>query len=186
MTKVYPSEKLRKRYVDTHWGLSAKRVRDIDDSRLPAELCAMGKLLGFILKDHEGESELNFTAKSDCTLTFDLKKSQTLYCILGKSAQRELKQMYKEIDELVMPLGRLSKEVGGRQAGFHCPSVQVKPLGEIYQVYYKTNKKGDGMSTYVHTFAEEGGTFPFLAVAADGTLWLAGGSYTVPDGGITN
>jgi hypothetical protein len=181
-----PSKELTQRYIDTHWGLSTSRVRDIDDSRLPAELCAMGQLLGFILKDREGESELNFTAKSDCTLVFDLKKSQTLYCILGRSAQRELKAMYKEIDEPTIPLGRLSKEVGGRQASFRCPSVHVKPLGEVYQVYYKTNKKGDGMSTYVHTFAEEGGVFPMLGVAKDGTIWLAGGSYHVPDGGITN
>jgi hypothetical protein len=64
--------------------------------------------------------------------------------------------------------------------------VQVKFLGEAKKVYYATHKQGDGPSTYVHTLGEEGGNCAYLAVSKDGNLWLAGGSYTIPDGGITN
>ena len=53
-------------------------------------------------------------------------------------------------------------------------------LGELREVTYRTSKRGDGLSDYVHEFE---GRRPTLAFGPGG-LVVVGGSYRVRDGGI--
>ena len=60
-------------------------------------------------------------------------------------------------------------------------------LGELVAVEYSTNKKGDGPSVYHHSFGEEGGRKPRLAVDPESRdLHIVGGSYTVEERGIVD
>lgn len=180
-------KKLRDCYRDKHWGIEGSKVIHVNDSRLPDFLCEMGELLEFGMTEGNQEYRLDFSTMGRCSLSFDLFRSQTLYCTLTAKAKRELKRLYGDSSFFPpMSLNALCKEIGGRQARYKCPRVTVTPLGSANDVLYRTTKKGDGTSVYHHTFGEEGGICPYLGVAKDGTLWFAGGSYTVPDGGITN
>lgn len=61
------------------------------------------------------------------------------------------------------------------------PEVAVK-LGTLEGVIYRTNKRGDGMTSYVHEFE---GRKPSLLMDIDNKkLHIAGGSYGVIDDGI--
>jgi hypothetical protein len=60
-------------------------------------------------------------------------------------------------------------------------------LGRLESITYSTNKRGDGPSDYVHTFGEEGGRKPRLAVDAETRdLVIVGGDYTVEPRGIVD
>lgn len=60
-------------------------------------------------------------------------------------------------------------------------------LGTLEEVTYSTHKRGDGPSRYVHSFGEEGGQKPDLAVDVDTRdLVLVGGDYTVEPRGIVD
>lgn len=64
------------------------------------------------------------------------------------------------------------------------PRVLVK-LGTLAEIAYSTNKRGDGPSTYVHSFGEGGGRRPSLAMDVDsGRLHIVGGTYRVKREGI--
>jgi hypothetical protein len=60
-------------------------------------------------------------------------------------------------------------------------------LGRLESVVYSTNKKGDGPSHYEHSFGEEGGAKPRLAVDAETRdLVIVGGDYDVQARGIVD
>jgi hypothetical protein len=60
-------------------------------------------------------------------------------------------------------------------------------LGQLVAVEYSTTKKGDGPSIYHHTFGEEGGRRPVLAVdPRTRDLHVVGGDYTVEGRGIVD
>jgi hypothetical protein len=60
-------------------------------------------------------------------------------------------------------------------------------LGELESVTYATDKEGDGHSSYVHEFGEEGGRRPRLAVDVDTRdLVIVGGDYDVQRRGIVD
>jgi hypothetical protein len=60
-------------------------------------------------------------------------------------------------------------------------------LGRLESIEYSTEKQGDGPSTYVHKFGEEGGRRPHLAVdPKTRDLVILGGDYTVEPRGIVD
>lgn len=179
------SKALSDKYREVHWGIEGSKVWEVDDPRLPDELCEMGKLKGFVVIDDDGEMEIEFKGKS-CSLTFTLEASERVYPLLDARTRREMKALYDETDSPLYQLSQVADHAGGRQAGYAYPNVRVKVLGELHQVYYHTNKKGDGPSLYVHEFGEDSGIKPYLCVSSDGWLWVAGGNFTVPEGGITD
>ncbi len=80
----------------------------------------------------------------------------------------------------------------GRKAK-HARRVRVSPrprslatLGKLVAVTYAT-KKGDETAHWEHTFGEEGGRRPVLAVDPDtNRLHIVGGDYRVEDRGIVD
>jgi len=54
-----------------------------------------------------------------------------------------------------------------------------------FYVYF-TDKKGDGPNEYIHRSGEDSGKRPWLTIDESGRFWVAGGNYSVPDGGITD
>jgi hypothetical protein len=113
--------------------------------------------------------------------------SQRLYLLLSPSTRRDVAQTLWEPGEATMPLGELAEHVGGIHGDADdYPDIDVQPLGRIFYMSYFTHKQGDDpASIYIHRMGEEGGIEPILAVSEDGRLWIAGGSYTCPDPGIT-
>lgn len=86
------------------------------------------------------------------------------------------------------PLCEVSALHGGRAAEGDERNAEVCILGELAWVMYLTDKKGDGVSEYVHGMGTEGRLKPhrpLLCVAPDGSLWLAGGNYEVKSVGIS-
>jgi hypothetical protein len=122
-------------------------------------------------------------------LAFTTDTAERLYLSLPPELKREnAKHLVKQGEDWIT-LDQAAQEAGGRQARWGYPLVKVQVLGECTHIVYATNKKGDGPSEYVHEFAEEGTTqscCPLLCVSQDGRLWLAGGSASVPDEGITD
>lgn len=60
-------------------------------------------------------------------------------------------------------------------------------LGTLEAVTYATHKRGDGPSSYVHEFGEEGGKRPSLAVdVRNKKLHIIGGDYRVESRGIVD
>lgn len=115
--------------------------------------------------------------------------SQRLYLNLSRSSRRDAKGLWKP-GAPTFSLFDLAKQAGGRHGKRDdYPNVRVQPLGVLYFVSYFTLKEDEGdepsPSIYIHRMGEEGGVEPILAVDRQGHLWIAGGSYTVPVGGIT-
>lgn len=185
------------RYVSSHWGMPLQRVLDHPDPDLPSVLVGMGKLIELHYQHpnkyqpppyEEGcdDCDAVITFPTGCILAFDNTKTQRLYAILTPEAQAGVCQRY--------PVGRsaplledVAHSVGARQNRFRgSPVVRVNPIGLVTHVVYRTNKKGDGLSEYIHRFGEEKGPPPLLCSDVKGRLWFAGGSYSVPDEGITD
>ncbi len=122
-------------------------------------------------------------------LSFDIDHpSQRLYINLSPSSRRDAAKHLWRKGEPSYSLFDLAKAVGGRHAQRDdYPDVDVQPIGKLYFVTYYTHKKGDDPpSKYIHRMGEEGGIEPVLAVSKDGHLFIAGGSYTCPNPGITH
>ena len=101
--------------------------------------------------------------------------------------QKEMKtKLYLRNPSSKYSLAEVAESVGGRHATDDYPDIQVLPIGIMTHVVYATEKKGDGMSFYIHHMGEESGIQPALAVDSRGRLWVAGGNYTSPTPGITD
>jgi hypothetical protein len=153
----------------------------------------MGKLkeLGVTPEDATKPYALDFPNYEETSLAFSQGKDQRLYNVVPPDVQRALKRGYWKAGEPTVRLGEVNKLTGGRQDKFRCPAIQVQVLGRCNYVIYQTRKlddfKKDGQaSNYIHEFGEESGILPYLCIADDGTLWFAGGNYSVLDGGIAD
>ena len=114
---------------------------------------------------------------------------QRLYVHLSPSSQDDARDLWQE-GEPTFSLYEMARIAGGRHAKRDdYPDVRVQPLGVLYYASYFTLKEDEegepDPSIYIHRMGEEGGIEPILAVSSDGNLWICGGSYTVPVGGIT-
>ncbi len=179
-SKKLPTDPVR-RYKSSHWGNPSTKIYDIKDPDLPDELVKMGDLLEIKVKG--GATIDAFTPK--CLLAFSPRLDERMYNILTKKCQKGMKRLINPKREWVS-LTDAADQVGGRQADFTYPPIEIQVLGEVVHLVYHTDKVGDGPSDYIHTMGEESGVMPLLGVDRDGRLWYAGGDYSVPDEGITN
>lgn len=123
-------------------------------------------------------------------------KTQALYACLTDDTLKRLKKRYINPRDGWVDLRAQAKAWGGkRNRRISYPAnVPVQVLGEAAFVIYKTEKGApgiseygvDGESEYIHPFGDEGGHRPLLTIAPDGALWLVGGDYVVPPGGVGN
>ena len=115
---------------------------------------------------------------------------QRLYLHLSPGSRKDVRKLWRP-GAPTFTLHELAKAAGGRHAKTddYPRGVKVQPLGLLYFTSYFTLKEDDegnpSPSIYIHRMGEEGGIEPVLAVSSDGNLWICGGSYTVPEGGIT-
>ena len=192
---------LKQLYADWHWGLPAGKIVTIDDPLYPDRLVECGRLHYLYvdidgkpkkrpkkqtLKDPNGyEIEIEDRHKDSSFLGFDPDHPhQRLYIVLPRVEREAAKAAFWDPGNATT-LSALARKVGGRHARDDYPKLRVTPIGTLLFVVYHTAKKGDGESSYIHEMGEEGGIPPVLAVDSTGRLWIAGGSYTCPEPGIT-
>ena len=180
------------RYTSSHWGIEPSKVYEIDDERLPDELTEMGKLVELGVEvERDGDlwlQPIKFKIKDTNIVAFDNGDAERLYLALDKQTLKSNRR-FRAPRVSYKSLHSIAKKVGGRQADYPHPDVKVQAIGPLVNIVYSTHKKGDGPSHYIHTFGkdEDGETdLPWLCIDKKGNLWLAGGGYTVPDGGITD
>lgn len=133
--------------------------------------------------------KLGYRNSNECHLCFDINHpNHRLYFILNGSAREKFKhELLKDnpYAEVRLPDLALQTE-NGKHATDDYFDIDVHPVGIITHLVYATDKKGDGMSFYIHEMGEESGIQPALAVSSDGNIWFAGGDYHSPIQGITN
>ena len=155
------------RYKKWHWGNDATMEIEWEDPDVPGVMVGIGNLHELHVKPlgSEKTDELVMQDGSTEWIAFDPKHPyERLYLLLSKDVQA----------------------AGGKQAKHPYPDVEVQPVGELTHVVYYTDKKGDGLSQYIHEFGEESGILPLLAADRTGRLWIAGGNMTSPYAGITD
>ena len=147
----------------------------------------MGKLVQlYIVGDNGEQQHLEFPVGSHLGVELGHPVDR-LHLITPPAHRAEVRRLYNEQRAASRPLGDWARAAGGKQARYAYPNYSAVPLGPVSHIIYATDKRGDGYSHYIHEFSEEShGPLPYLAADADGRLWLVGGSYTVPEGGITD
>ena len=176
------------RFESSHWGV--KPNRRWHDPDFNGELVEMGKLIELWV---DGKPLVKFPKSRQGDrppiLAFTTDTAERLYISLPAELKRENARHLIDPRGEWVSLTMVAREAGGRQARWDYPALEVQVLGDCTHVVYATNKKGDGPSEYVHRFSEEDTAqsfVPILCISRDGRLWLAGGSYSVPDPGITD
>lgn len=185
---------LVKDYVKKHWGEPPDFIYEHPDPRLPPHLVEMGKLqeieCDVIGEDgrKDGRLHLDFPDDDRCILGYD-PKTHRLYCAYPDYLHKEIKRDLWLHDEPSIRLATLAGRLDRR--GRHArkgraayPKVKVQSLGPCVYVVYWTHKRGHGPSRYIHHLGENSGIRPDLCVSSDGSLWFAGGNYTVERHGI--
>ena len=137
--------------------------------------------------EDEGIAELWFSTKAGAhSIISFTPASEMLHLALSSEDMRQMKHYFR--DTYVYSLETTAQIRGGRAAEGDVRQVEVALLGELAWVMYRTDKKGDGISDYVHGMGTEGrlpALRPYLCIAADGSLWIAGGNYEVKTEGIS-
>jgi len=177
------SHKAAKRYESSHWGIPPEKVYEIDDPDLPPHVIEMGKLHSLEVVTQDGDA---FTIEfpEGCHLVFSPSKDERLYCVLTPGMERWCRDHLVVKGEPWYWLHEIAANAPGRQNGWTWHRVQCQALGWLDKCLYVTEKKGDGLSTYVHALGEESGKQPLLCVDKRGKLWIAGGNYKIPSAGI--
>ena len=193
------------RFKRWHWGKDSTHEIDINDDRFPKNMIGIGRLMELRFDRPEIRSnpsgsivenpmsiEIDEDSINDCYVVFDHDHPKDrIYIILNPSSKKDLKLVYKDLDDKPILLNDLAINIGGWHGDMQdYPEVKVKPLGYLSDLAYYTHKVGDddGIgSGYIHKMGEEkGGVEPIIAVSSDGNLWIVGGSYYCPYAGITN
>ena len=184
-----------KRYESFHWGNPARKVIRVPDDLVP-DCTQMGPLAQLYVQTLAGEAAvLGFP--ENCHAAFDpAHAGERIHLVCTAAKRRETAALFAEAVDAgakAETLGAIARRAGGRQAEHPYPRLRAIDLGIVTDIVYgPTDKKGDGLSEYIHHFGVEGdeahvvgGIQPRLAADEDGRLWLVGGDYTVPDEGIT-
>ena len=188
------------RFKNFHWGIPHTHIVQIKDNRFPEHSVEIGKLmeLRFERQEQGGNVEQKSLEISKeninkCLVLFDNDhKHDRIYLLLSPSVRKDLKKIYKQLDDKIVDANDICKSVGGHHSK-ECdyPNIKGKPLGYLTHIVYWTKKKGDqdeiDGTGYVHKMGEEkGGVEPLILISADGNLWIIGGSYYCANAGITN
>ena len=177
------------RYKKWHWGNEATQTIDWKDSDIPSVLVGIGNLHELHTRPIGGGKvdELVFQDGSKHWIAFDHEHPhERLYLLLSEDAKKDIRNMLVKKNGEWWDLKSLSQAAGGKQSKMPYPDIEVQPIGELTHVVYYTDKKGDGLSQYIHEFGEESGIVPILAADRKGRLWIAGGNMTSPYAGITD
>ena len=196
-----------RQYLDWHWfkpgekGAPEVKVVTWKDPDVPASLIECGRLVRFHVRlpshdspkhprrDRDTMIEFSRAVSDKSHLAFDPDHTrERLYCLIDASARPALKERFWSKNPIsAMDLNDLAQFAGGKHGrDGDYPGVNVKPVGVVTAVCYRTTKKEDGDSYYIHKMGELTHHYPILACDFLGRLWLAGGSYTCPRPGITN
>ena len=184
-----------RRYRNWHWGEDCTQIIEWPDADYPDNLIEIGRLAELhVLSGPRGGKRVIHVAPEHMDgshLAFNPDhKRQRLYVLTPDAVRRAARRNFWDGDAS-MDLGELAHRVGGPHRGDY-PAVRVSPVGTLTHVTYLTNKKGDGVSLYIHHLGEEDiakgnpARQPMLAVDGKGRFWIAGGAYTCPVPGITN
>lgn len=183
----------RARYETAHWGEPSTTEYDWPDAPDNVRATEMGKLVEIRFEVDDGDEGVldgfkRRGAEPDI-LCFSPKVDERLYFALSTASKDRMRRSCWVRRHPTYTLDEVAQTVGGRQARFaYAPMFphRVQAIGRVTAVAYFTTKRGDPTnSEYEHEMGEWGGVRPMLCVSPDGALWLAGGSYTVPDEGIT-
>lgn len=186
----------KERYKGAHWGIESSAEYEWTDVPADVKLTEMGKMVEvtFAIDDVEDGTEPDevgvldgFASKRAAEpdiLCFSPRVDERLYLALSSTSKRRFRELWIRRHPTYW-LQDIAEQVGGRQARFPAMQIKVQAVGRCCTIAYHTDKRTDGPSTYEHEQGEWGGVRPMLCLSADGGLWLAGGSYTVPDEGIT-
>jgi hypothetical protein len=118
-----------------------------------------------------------------------------LLIFLNPDVQEAVRQRFwTRNDAPRMEMNQLAALAGGRHGKLQdYPDLEVKPIGILTAVVYRTEKEGDytpgasdKKSFYIHKMAELSHYYPILACDDTGRLWILGGNYTAPTPGITD
>lgn len=184
-------------YKKWHWGIKHTRVIEWDMSRFglsanhPVIEC--GRLCELHVKAARGTPAFVINvAQSEVDkahLVFDPRQpNNPLYTLTSPSINTAAKRAFWDASKAI-PLSQIAKDAGGRHANRYYPHIKARPIGHLTHVTYLTEKKGDGVSQYIHELAEmktAASARPILAVDSTGQFWLCGGSYTSPTPGISD
>lgn len=199
--KVDQKSAAAKHAKDWHWGVPAKQVidwrdPDVDRNLRGRDVIEIGRLVELRVKG-EGDRKLTHLTipkryVEQCHAVFDrAHKYQRIYLFIVPAVCEMLADSFDPANAL--DLRDYAEEIGHRHGTRDYPNLLVTPLGRVHDIVYKVEKgsyeegdEPDGLSEYIHRFAEEGGKFPGLGVDSVGRLWLAGGSYQAPRPGITD
>jgi len=184
------------RYRQAHWGVAPDREYEVHDLDLPAHLVEMGKLRGVEVRVGASQRSSAFSidfqqadGDHDPILAFSPKVDQKLYIVMQHDRDMlDWSRTHLWQRDGAVPtydLNEIQDMIGGRQKRYPLPRLRVQAIGRLAAVIYATEKRGDGPSKYRHKMGEDGGIEPMLCVSEDGRLWIAGGTYTVPNPGIT-
>lgn len=178
-------DELSRRYRAAHWGNDPDHVFQVDvPAGFPKGLIQMGALEEIALGDETGTTTIEFS--KGCHLAFSPAKDQRIYAVLTRDFVRELRRSLVHPRAPFMPLAQAAGLAPGRQNRYSYANVDVQVLGIGEHVVYLTDKKGDGLSSYIHRMGEESGKKPLVCIDQEGHLWFAGGNYSVPNAGITD
>ena len=189
----YSGKSSKEAYKEWHWGLPAHREIEWPDTDYPDRMVEIGRLLELHVNPDQGKPYkiiLSEPDYEDAFVTFDQDHpDQRIYIAMRPRLQsrmrHELRKLRRGNPPKRLKLAALAKQIGSRHGTSDYPDIAVEPLGRLTHVVYFTDKKGDGLSGYIHEMGEEGGITPAIAVDDEGRLWLAGGSYDCPPPGIT-
>lgn len=188
----------KKEYEDWHWGEGVQKVVDWNDDDMPPMLVECGRLIRLHVRAPRAERhprrerdawiEFSRSTSEGSHIAYDpAHPHERLYLLVPPGPRAAIaNRFWRENDSPTYDLAHLAQIAGGRHAREDYPHIPVKPIGVLTAVVYRTTKKGDGMSYYIHQMGEMSHYFPILAVDAKGRLWLAGGNYTSPTPGITD
>lgn len=176
-------------YKDFHWGCLPTREIEPEDKRLPKYLIEIGLLLELRIRGFDKKKfriEITEDDYNNNHVVFDVKhKFQRMYIVLSNESLKASRKLWNDNSDSYK-LSDVAKRVGSKHGTKDYLNIMVQPLGYLENIVYFTEKKGDGKSGYIHRMGEEGGVEPVLCLDKNGNLWIAGGSYTCPDPGITN
>lgn len=178
------------RYKRWHWGIEADATQRLTGEPLPADmqLIGIGNLRELHLEPLDGGDQLRLGFDDENSwAAFDMDHPiERIYFVIPERVRTDIRSKLIEQKGEWWDLDTLAKAVGGKQAEYEHPNIEVQPLGVLTHIVYLTHKKGDGLSEYIHEFGEVSGKRPVLAASKDGRLWVAAGDYTSPYAGITN
>ena len=178
------------RYKRWHWGIEAEATKRLDGEPLPSDLklIGIGNLRELHIEPLDGGDQLRLGFDDENSwAAFDMDHPiERIYLVIPERVRTDIRAKIIDPKGEWWDLDQLAQAVGGKQAEYEHPNVEVQPIGELTHIVYLTEKKGDGRSEYIHEFGEVSGKRPVLAASKDGRLWIAAGDYTAPYAGITN